>query len=63
MSIASGLTMAIANPSQDLLMNCAFASDMLLAKPDSDLRYIKRMQYFTESEEKEEGQSGKRYSE
>lgn len=52
MSIASGLTMAIANPSQDLLMNCAFASDMLLAKPDSDLRYIKRMQYFTESEEK-----------
>ena len=30
MAIANGLTMAIANPSQELLMNAAFASDMLL---------------------------------
>ena len=30
MAIGNGLTMAIANPSQELLMNAAFASDMLL---------------------------------
>ncbi len=39
-AIQSGLTMAIANPSQDLLMNTAFASDLLLAKEDSAKRYI-----------------------
>ena len=46
MAIQQGLTMAIANPSQDLLMNAAFASDMLLHKPDSDIRYIRRMQVY-----------------
>ena len=46
MAIQQGLTMAIANPSQDLLMNAAFASDMLLHKPDSDIRYIGRMQVY-----------------
>ena len=46
MAIQQGLTMAIANPSQDLLMNAAFASDMLLHKPDSDIRYINRMQVY-----------------
>lgn len=46
MAIQNGLTMAIANPSQDLLMNAAFASDMLLHKPDSDIRYINRMQVY-----------------
>lgn len=40
MAIANGLTMAIANPSQELLMNAAFASDMLLHKAGSDIRYI-----------------------
>lgn len=40
MAIANGLTMAIANPSQELLMNAAFASDMLLHKSGSDIRYI-----------------------
>ncbi len=40
MAIANGLTMAIANPSQELLMNAAFASDMLLHKQGSDIRYI-----------------------
>lgn len=39
-AISSGLTMAIANPSQDLLMNTAFASNLLLAKEDSAERYI-----------------------
>jgi 5-methyltetrahydrofolate--homocysteine methyltransferase len=46
MAIAQGLTMAIANPSQDLLMNAAFASDMLLHRPHSDIRYIQRMQVY-----------------
>lgn len=46
MAIQQGLTMAIANPSQDLLMNAAFASDMLLHKLDSDIRYISRMQVY-----------------
>ena len=46
MAIQQGLTMAIANPSQDLLMNAAFASDMLLHRPESDIRYIQRMQVY-----------------
>ena len=41
--IREGLTMAIANPSQDLLMNTAFASDLLLAKEESDIRYINQV--------------------
>ena len=40
MAIHEGLTMAIANPSQELLMGCAFASDLLLNKEDADARYI-----------------------
>lgn len=40
MAIQAGLTMAIANPSQELLVASAFASDMLLCKPESALRYI-----------------------
>ncbi|MBR3791895.1 MAG: 5-methyltetrahydrofolate--homocysteine methyltransferase, partial [Clostridia bacterium] len=40
----AGLTMAIANPSQDLLVAAAFASDLLLNKEGSDLRYIEKMQ-------------------
>ena len=48
MAIHSGLTMAIANPSQELLMNAAFASDMLLHRPDSDIRYIERMNMLAE---------------
>ena len=48
MAICKGLTMAIANPSQELLMNAAFASDMLLHRPDSDIRYIERMNMLAE---------------
>lgn len=48
MAINRGLTMAIANPSQDLLMNAAFASDMLLNRPSSDIRYIEHMNKFAE---------------
>jgi len=43
MAIANGLTMAIANPSQELLVNAAVASDMLLNKSGSDISYINRM--------------------
>ena len=51
MAIANGLTMAIANPSQELLMNAAFASDMLLNKEDSDIHYIERMNLLAEKHE------------
>ena len=50
MAIAKGLTMAIANPSQELLMNAAFASDMLLNRTDSDIRYIERMNRLAEKQ-------------
>lgn len=42
-AIQAGLTMAIANPGQDLLMNTAYAADLLRNKEESDLRYIKRV--------------------
>ena len=40
LAIREGLTMAIANPSQELLVSCALATDLLLAKEDADIRYI-----------------------
>lgn len=40
LAIGQGLTMAIANPAQTLLTNAALAADLLLNKPDADLRYI-----------------------
>jgi len=43
MAIANGLTMAIANPSQEMLMNAAYASDLLLNKEESDVRYIENV--------------------
>ena len=49
MAIQSGLTMAIANPSQDLLVNSAFASDLLLQKESADIRYIERMNTWKEA--------------
>lgn len=42
-AIKEGLTMAIANPSQALLMNVAVACDLLLNRQDSDTRYIERV--------------------
>lgn len=42
-AIREGLTMAIANPSQDLLMNIAYASDLLKAVDEADIRYINRV--------------------
>lgn len=40
LAIQAGLTMAIANPSQELLVSCALATDLLLNKEESDIRYI-----------------------
>jgi 5-methyltetrahydrofolate--homocysteine methyltransferase len=54
MAICKGLTMAIANPSQELLMNAAFASDMLLHRPESDIRYIEHMSRMAEKHEAEQ---------
>lgn len=42
-AISAGLTMAIANPAQDLLMNIAFATDLLMNKEEADTRYIERV--------------------
>lgn len=57
MAVQNGLTMAIANPSQDLLVKAAFASDLLLNKTGADIRYINKinsLQKPEESNEKEE---------
>lgn len=43
MAIQAGLTMAIANPSQELLMHALFAADLLMNKPEGDLRFIDRV--------------------
>lgn len=43
MAMHAGLSMAIANPSQDLLMNTAFAADLLLNKEEADVKYIERV--------------------
>ena len=51
MAIREGLTMAIANPSQELLVSLAFASDMLLNKEESDIRYIRMMDAVKEKRE------------
>lgn len=40
LAIEAGLTMAIANPSQEMLVCGALATDLLLAKEEADLRYI-----------------------
>lgn len=43
MAIASGLTMAICNPGQAMLMNAALSADLLLAKKESDNIYVERV--------------------
>lgn len=56
MAIREGLTMAISNPSQELLVCSAFASDLLLNKEESDIAYIERMSLVTERKEREKQQ-------
>ncbi len=51
MAIQAGLTMAIANPSQELLVSLAFASDLLLHKEEADIRYIHLMEAVKEKRE------------
>ena len=55
MAISGGLTMAIANPSQDMLMNIAAAANMLMNKEGAHMAYIKQMQAFSEKETERKG--------
>lgn len=48
LAIGEGLTMAIANPNQNLLMNIALACNLLRNKENSDLIYIERMNELAE---------------
>ena len=60
MMIDSGLTMAIANPSQELLVSCALATDLLLAKDEADIRYIEYANEVKENREKREAELKKK---
>ncbi len=50
MAISAGLTMAIANPNQELLTASMLASDLLLNKNEADMAYISEMQRRAELE-------------
>ena len=43
MAVQSGLTMAIANPSDSLVMGLGLAADLLRKKKDSDIHYIEKI--------------------
>ena len=60
LAVREGLTMAIANPSQELLAGCALAADMLLAKEGADLRYIEYAGTLAEIRERKQGETGDR---
>lgn len=49
LAIREGLTMAIANPSQELLVSCALATDLLLAREEADIRYIEYVEQAAEN--------------
>lgn len=53
MAISCGLTMAIVNPNQELLMNMVAATEVLRAKEGADLKYIERAAYLKEKKEQE----------
>ena len=53
LAIQEGLTMAIANPSQEMLIGCALASDLLLAKEEADIRYIEYTDTLAENRRKQ----------
>lgn len=63
LAIREGLTMAIANPSQELLVSCALAADLLLAKEGSDIRYIEYAGMVTENRERKEAELQNRLKE
>ena len=60
LAIQAGLTMAIANPSQDLLMSCALAADLLLNKEEAALRYIEYAGGVRERREEKEAELAKK---
>lgn len=60
LAIQAGLTMAIANPSQELLMSCALAADLLLNKEDAALRYIEYAGGVKERREEKEAELAKK---
>lgn len=62
MAIREGLTMAIANPSQELLMGCAMAADLLLAREEADIRYIEYAGIAAENREKREAALRKEFA-
>lgn len=49
MAIANGLTMAISNPNQNLLMATALAANLLRNKQDADILYIEKMNALAEA--------------
>lgn len=53
MAVTCGLTMAIVNPNQDMLMNLVYASEVLRAKEDSTDRYIRRSEQIAQKREAE----------
>lgn len=59
MAITSGLTMAIVNPNQELLMNLVYAAEVLRAKEESAKCYIARAAWIQEKREKEAAQAVK----
>lgn len=63
LAIREGLTMAIANPSQELLVSCALATDLLLAKEEADIRYIEYAGLVAENREKKEAALQKKLAE
>lgn len=60
LAIQAGLTMAIANPSQEFLMSCALAADLLLNKEEAALRYIEYAGGVRERREEKEAELAKK---
>ena len=62
LAIQAGLTMAIANPSQELLVSCALATDLLLNKEEAALRYIEYAGGVKERREEKEAELARKLS-
>lgn len=62
LAIQAGLTMAIANPSQELLVSCALATDLLLNKEEAALRYIEYAGGVRERREEKEAELARKLS-
>ena len=60
LAIQAGLTMAIANPSQEILMSCALAANLLLNKEEAALRYIEYAGGVRERREEKEAELAKK---